>query len=73
MEYPMGLDAETNGKWSPLRFESIEGPFYLLFISINDIYILFNVFIKCTHFYIWEHLPNENLNISKKMRHGKHL
>ena len=50
MEYPMGLDAETNGKWSPLWFESIEGPFYLLFISINDIYILFNVFIKCTHF-----------------------
>lgn len=41
----MGPDSETNGKWSPLWFESVECPFYLLFISIHDIYILFNVFI----------------------------
>lgn len=41
----MGLDSEINGKWSPLWFESIECPFYLLFIFIHGIYILFNVFI----------------------------
>lgn len=48
---------------------------YLLFISIHDIYILFNVFIgrNVLTFKFGNILPNENLNISKKMRNGKHL